>query len=263
MIDIYTEIASLSKKGISFAICTIVETEGSVPRHAGTKMLVYADGTHTGTVGGGEIEDKVSKEAIKAMQTGLPTMGEYSLMPDKDDPSSGLCGGKVKIYIEPVIPAEKLVIFGAGHVGKAVAALAKLLNLRVIVCDDRDGMCNKEVFPNGDEFFEVEMAKLPDLVNIDVRTYLIVVTRGADVDIEGLPALLKTQAKYIGVMGSKRRWEATERGLFEKGVDPEALSRIKRPIGLDIKGETPEEIAVSILAEIIQVKHENVSKKES
>ena len=254
MDEIYSEIAGLVTRGVAFAICTIVETEGSVPRHIGSKMLVDADGRCTGTVGGGEVEEKAIKAAIHSIQTGQPVLIEYSLMAG-DNLSAGLCGGKVKIYIEPVIQGEKIIIFGAGHVGKALAPLAKLLNFHVLVCDDREGSCNSSVFPDADEYFEMDMAKLPDMVSIDQRTYLVLVTRGADVDIEGIPALIETNAGYIGVMGSRRRWDATEKGLIEKGVHSEALVRIKHPIGLDIKAETPEEIAVSIMAEIIQLKY--------
>ena len=226
MDEIFKNIADLITKGTAFAVCTIVETEGSVPRHIGSKMLVSIDGITTGTVGGGEVEEKATKAALNSIQSGLPVMIEYSLMTD-DNPSAGLCGGKVKIYIEPVIQGEKLVIFGAGHVGKAVAPLAKLLKFHVIVCDDREGSCNSTVFPYADEYFEMEMAKLPEFISIDSRTYLVLVTRGANVDIDGLPALLETNARYIGVMGSRRRWDATENGLIQKGVDPASISTDK------------------------------------
>jgi len=254
MNDIFQRVNEIIEKGETAALCTVVETIGSVPRHAGSKMLVFPDGRIQGTIGGGEVEEKVIQVAKQALKDGHPQFVDYSLMKD-DKEAAGLCGGSMKVYIEPIIPNEKVIIIGAGHVGKSVAHLAKWLNFRVIVSDDREGICNDDVVPDADAFLEMPMEEIPENIDIDSKTYLIIVTNGADRDIKGLPALLKTDAKYIGVMGSKKRWETTYQGLIEAGVSKEVITRIKSPIGLDIHAETPDEIAVSIMAEIIQRRH--------
>ena len=262
MNDIYRKLNKVIELGERTVLCTVVETSGSVPRHAGSKMLVFPDGHIQGTIGGGEVEERVIQVAKQALKDGHPKFVDYSLMRAENE-AAGLCGGSMKVYIEPIIPNEKVIIIGAGHVGKSVAHLAKWLNFRVVVSDDRDGICNDNVVPDADTFLEMPMEEIPENIEIDSKTYLIIVTNGADRDIKGLPALLKTDAKYIGVMGSKKRWEATYQGLIEAGVTTESISRIKTPIGMDIHAETPDEIAVSIMAEIIQRRHVTNRKKLS
>jgi xanthine dehydrogenase accessory factor len=247
---IYESISKAINEGKPVAFCTVVETNGSVPRHAGSKMLVYADGSRYGSVGGGEVEERTIKAARESLLDGHPALVDFSLNQSALEPA-GLCGGNVKIYIEPILQVVKMIIYGAGHVGKAVAHLAKWLNFRVVVSDDREGSCDSAIIPDADMFLPMAMEVTPHHFEIDSNTYLVLVTRGADVDIKGIPSLLKTDAAYIGVMGSRKRWEFTRKGLLEAGVTEEEISRIKTPIGLDIHAETPEEIAVSILAEII------------
>lgn len=256
MNDIYQKLSEIIGKGETTALCTVVETYGSVPRHAGSKMLVFPDGHIQGTIGGGEVEERVIKVAKQAMMDGHPQFVDCSLMKEDDD-AVGLCGGSMKVYVEPILPNDKVIIIGAGHVGKSVAHLAKWLNFRVVVSDDREGICKENVIPDADALLEMPMEEVPENIEIDSNTYLIIVTNGADRDIKGLPALLKTDAKYIGVMGSKKRWQATYQGLLEAGVSKELISRIKSPIGMDIHAETPDEIAVSIMAEIIQRRNIN------
>jgi xanthine dehydrogenase accessory factor len=251
MNDIYQKLNKIIETGEITALCTVVETFGSVPRHAGSKMLVFPNGHIQGTIGGGEVEERVIQVAKQAMKDGHPQFVDCSLMKSDND-AVGLCGGSMKIYIEPIIPNDKVIIIGAGHVGKSVAHLAKWLNFRVIVSDDREGICNENVIPDADAFLEMPMEEIPENIDINSNTYLIIVTNGADRDIKGLPALLRTDSKYIGVMGSMKRWQATYQGLIEAGVTEESILRIKTPIGMDIHAETPDEIAISIMAEIIQ-----------
>jgi xanthine dehydrogenase accessory factor len=150
------------------------------------------------------------------------------------------------------------LIIGAGHVGKSVAKFGKLLGFQVLVSDDRAELCTPEEFPEADQLFAVPMQVIAEHVEIDPRTYIVIVTRGSEVDVAGLPALLQTQPAYIGLIGSRRRWEATRQALLAQGISEEDLKRIKCPIGLDIHAETPDEIAISILAEIIA--HKNAPK---
>ena len=171
-----------------------------------------------------------------------------------------MCGGQVEIYMEPIIPKSTLVIVGAGHVGQAVAHLAQWLDFRIVVSDDRPEFCNPETVPNAEEYFPVPLEELSEKMKITPWTYVVMTTRSVDVDVPGLPGLLDSPAAYIGVIGSRRRWETTRKQLISTGEDPEKIERVRSPMGIKINAETPEEIAVSIMAEIIQIRHGKVQE---
>jgi xanthine dehydrogenase accessory factor len=257
--QIYHKIQDAIDQSEPVALCTIVESHGSTPRHGGSKMLVYpadAPGQFRifGTVGGGEVESRVIQEALQALKDGKNRLLRYEMVdPRAGDP--GVCGGQLEVYVEPILPKPCLVVIGGGHVGKAVAHLAHWLGFRVAVCDDRAEYCTAQENPDADEFYPVAMGELPSHLRITPNTYLVCTSRGAVVDIPGLPPLLDTQAAYIGVIGSRRRWTITRQGLQAAGVSAEKIDRIHSPVGLELNAETPEEIAVSILAEIIQVRN--------
>ncbi len=237
----------------SAALCTVVRSEGSTPRHMGSKMLVMPDGSFVGTVGGGDLEHRVLAEARRSLSDRKPRLLRYSLAdPERGDP--GVCGGQVEVFVEPLLPPSTLVVVGAGHVGKAVAHLAKWLQFRVVISDDREEFCNKDAVPDADDFIVCAMKDLPDRLEFDRSTYVALTTRGSSVDVPGLPALLRSPAAYIGVIGSKRRWATTRKELVTAGVTEEQLGRVRSPMGLELRAETPEEIAVSILAEILMVR---------
>src|SRR5512136_1639313 len=251
--SIFTALAELEKTGQPAALCTVVKTSGSTPRHSTSKMLVYPDGSILGTVGGGELENRVRLEALAALQDGKPRNLAYTMAdPARGDP--GLCGGQVEVFVEPILPSPVLVVVGGGHVGKAVAHLAKWLGFRVAVSDDRPEFCTPEANPDADEFYPVPLAELPLNLNISPQTAIVLTTRGSNVDVAGLPALLDTQAGYIGVIGSRKRWKTTVNELNQQGISADKLARVHSPIGLGIGAETPEEIAVSILAEILMLR---------
>jgi len=253
MQSIYQAIFELERKNESAALCTVIKSEGSTPRHAGSKMLVFPDGNFIGTVGGGELENRVIKAALNSLNSGRAEMLSYSMAdPARGDP--GVCGGQVEVFVEPIFPPGTLVVIGAGHVGKAVVHLAKWLGFRVVVCDDRAEFCTPEVIPNADAYYPVTMDKLPENIQIDHRTILILTTRGSNVDVAGIAPLLDSAAAYIGVIGSRRRWATTAKALLEKGVPNEKIERVHSPMGLELHAETPEEIAVSILAEVLMLK---------
>jgi Xanthine and CO dehydrogenases maturation factor, XdhC/CoxF family len=173
------------------------------------------------------------------------------------DPSRGdvgVCGGQVEVFVEPILPHQVLVVLGGGHVGKAVAHLAKWLDYHVVVSDDRPEFCTPEAIPDADEFYNVQMAELPLHMKITQQTTLILTTRGNNIDVAGLPALMESKAGYIGVIGSRKRWSETVKSLNELGISDDQLKTIHSPIGLGIGAETPEEIAVSIMAEVLMVR---------
>lgn len=250
---IYQALAELETKNEAAALCTVVRSQGSTPRHSASKMLVYEDGRSIGTVGGGELENRVYEEAIQALIDGQPRFLEYN-MADPARGDVGVCGGTVEVFVEPILPAPTLVVIGGGHVGKAVAHLGKWLGFRVAVSDDRAEFCTPEENPDADDFYPIPMENLPEQLKITPRTYFVLTTRGVVVDAPGLPPLLDSPAAYIGVIGSKRRWKMTVDKLRELGVAEEKIARVRSPIGLELQAETPEEIAVSILAEILMLR---------
>jgi len=253
MTSIYQALADLEKNNRSAALCTVTKSEGSTPRHVGSKMLVYPDGSFTGTVGGGELENRVIKVALESLVSFEAQTLFYKMSdPSRGDP--GVCGGQVEVFVEPILPAASLVVIGAGHVGKAVVHLAKWLGFHVAVCDDRKEFCNPEATPGADEYFPVAMGNLPEKLKITNRSFIVVTSRGSGVDAEGLPSILESNAAYVGVIGSKRRWATTVAALKEKGVSAEQLAKVHSPMGLELQAETPEEIAVSIMAEVLMVR---------
>ena len=222
-------------------------------------MLVYPDGNFIGTVGGGGLENSVMDEARKALADGQPRYLHYN-MSDPSRGDVGVCGGQVEVFVEPILPAPMVIVIGAGHVGKAVAHLAKWLGFRVAVSDDRPEFCTPEAIPNADAYYPVPMAELTEHVKVTRQTFLVLTTRGSDVDAAGLAPLLETEAAYIGVIGSKRRWSETVKLLKEQGVPAQKIERVHSPIGLELQAETPEEIAVSIMAEILMIRDKGTGK---
>jgi xanthine dehydrogenase accessory factor len=251
--SIYRAITELEETNQPAALCTVVKTAGSTPRHDTSKMLVYPDARILGTVGGGEMENRVIKEALSAISDGKSRLLKYSMTdPKRGDP--GVCGGQVEVFVEPIQPRPVLVVIGAGHVGKALAHLAHWLGFYVVVNDDRPEFSTPEAVPHAHEYHPVPLSELPQHLTITPWSYLVLTTRGSNVDVVGLPALLETPAAYIGVIGSERRWATTRKHLKEAGISDELLNRVHSPIGLELNAETPEEIAVSIMAEIIMLR---------
>lgn len=251
--SIYQALAELENTQQPAALCTVVRASGSTPRHSTSKMLVYEDGHTLGTIGGGELENRVFEEAIQSLIDGKPRLLEYNMIdPARGD--VGVCGGTVEVFVEPILPPPTLVVVGGGHVGKAVAHLAKWLGFRVVVSDDRPEFCTPEAVPDADAFYPVPLEKLTEHFEVTHQTYFVLATRGVVVDAPGLPSLLDSPAAYIGVIGSRRRWKTTLDKLKEMGVPEEKIARVHSPIGLELQAETPEEIAVSILAEILMLR---------
>jgi len=249
---VFEAVVAAQREGRSAALAIVTATQGSVPREAGSKMLIWPDGSIVGTVGGGQMEALVIAEGQAAKRDGQPRTMRYNLS-DLESGDPGVCGGTVHLFIEPLLPPPTVLVIGCGHVGKAVAELAKWMEYRVIVSDDRPGYATPEAIPGMDGYVEAPPAELPERVAIDRRTYITALTRGLPVDERLLPALLATEAPYIGLIGSRRRWALTIEALAEQGVDRATLARVHSPIGLELQAETPKEIALSILAEIVMV----------
>lgn len=251
-IQVTETLLRIQKEGLQAALATVINVQGSVPRHVGSKMIIWPDGSIVGTVGGGQMESRVIQDGIRAIQTGSPTIVEYALN-DIGAGDPGVCGGTLQIFVEPLITAPTLLVIGGGHVGKALAEVAKWAGFRVILSDDRPEFCNEQVVPGLNGYLNVPPSEVAHHMTIHANTYIAAVTRGLPVDEKLIPALLETDAAYIGVIGSRRRWALTVQALEKKGIPREALSRIHAPLGLELNAETPQEIAISILAEIIMI----------
>ena len=235
--------------GEPVVLATVVDTEGSVPRHAGTKMVIDAAGATVGTIGGGRVEQQIRDDALDVLGRRRPELRSYALHdPEEGDP--GICGGTMSVYLEPYMTPHTVFVIGAGHVGRAVVDLASWLGFRTVVVDDRAELVEEEAQPNADIRFAGTVAEALVAHPITGDTSVVVVTRSHELDAEITPLVAATPARYIGVMGSRRRWSETLRAIEEAGAS-DGLDRIHNPIGLDIGAESVEEIAVSILSEII------------
>lgn len=212
-------------------------------------MLIRDDGSRLGTVGGGEMESRVVDVAVEAMADGQPRLLTYRLVdPSTGDP--GVCGGEMDVYVEPYMDTASLLIIGAGHVGRAVCELAQWTGWDVHLWDDRPEQLEElddAVTPHGGELSEV-LADIP----LDARSAIVMVTRNVPLDVELIPEVVKQPAAYIGLMGSARRWSTTKKLLIDAGCSEDEISRISTPIGLEIGAETPEQIAISIMAEVVR-----------
>lgn len=240
------------RAGETAAMATIVSARGSTPRAVGAKMLVYRDGSIRGTIGGGEMEQRVIQEARAALEAGQPRMAHYELR-EVEAGDVGACGGENDIFIEIIGARQELLVVGAGHVGLAVAELGAFVGMNVVVVDDRAEYANAERFPRAKAIIVgdvgAELARYP----ITRQSHIVIVTRGHQQDEIALAAVVRSKAAYIGMIGSRRKIAQVYKALEAQGVEREWLERVRAPIGLDIGSETPEEIAVSIVAQIIAV----------
>ncbi len=249
--SLWAKVASSLEAGRTLAVATVVHTRGSVPRQAPARMLVHADGTTEGTVGGGEMEARVVAEAEDLLRSTDTTRTLRYTFVDPGRGDVGVCGGEVEIMVEAVRPATRVVVVGAGHVGREVVALCHWMGFETVLTDDRAEPCSPETAPGADRYVVCPMAEIPERVVIDGSTFVVLTTRSIHVDLGGLPSLLECVPRYLGVIGSKRRWRTTSERLRAAGVSDEAVARVTSPTGLELEAETPKEIALSIVAEIV------------
>jgi xanthine dehydrogenase accessory factor len=254
--SIYSELHQIIKEGRQTVLCLVTKTTGSTPRHAGSKMLVMADGSFSGTIGGGEIEARVIQESIALFQTGRTKSLSYDLVSPQDgDP--GICGGTVEVFLELIGVANRIIIIGAGHVGQAVSSLSKWMDLPTIIMDDREEIINLLPDMIADQVLLEKPENLLNSLKLTPFDYVIMTTRGYDFDIKILPDLIRSAVEYIGVIGSKRRWLTTKKYLLEHGFNEADLGKVYSPIGLNLNAETPKEIALSIMSEIYSIKNKS------
>jgi xanthine dehydrogenase accessory factor len=254
MTDIYQEIVKIKEEGKEAALVTIVAASGSTPREEGAKMLVRPDGSISGTIGGGSLEAQVINEAVQVIRLGKPKRLHMSLTAKEAEEAGMICGGDLEVFIEPITTAPSLYIFGGGHISLPLAKTAKLLGFRITVIDDRAEFASPERFPEAESVLAGDFTKTFPKLKIDKSSYIVIVTRGHQNDELVLEWAIGTPAKYIGMIGSQTKVKTIYSHLLAKGMSQERLDSVHSPIGLEIGAQTPEEIAVSILAEIIKVR---------
>jgi xanthine dehydrogenase accessory factor len=239
-------------RGDSVALVTVVRSQGSTPQRAGAKMLVWADGRTLGTIGGGCYENDAFWKAREALSSGRPSLLHFELNDDFAQENGLICGGRMDVHIDPLTPSPRLFIIGAGHVGFHLARIAGDVGFRIHIVDDREKFANAERFPGADVVVEpiptwLHRAEIPS------SSYVVVVTRGHQHDLDAMRALAARDLKYLGLIGSRAKVARIYDALLEEGMPPECLQRVHAPIGLEIGAVTPAEIAISILAELIAV----------
>ncbi len=254
--DIYSEIVQLRANGRRGAIATIINVRGSIPSFETAKMLVRDDGSICGTIGGGCVEAEVWQAAREVMEEEKPRTLTFNLNNNPKYDSGLVCGGTLEVFVEPVLPVSVLYLFGAGHVSYSIHRIARIAGFDSVIIDDRANYANAERFPDAREIiaeeFDDAIAKLDALPNpIGESSYIVIVTRGHKDDMRILRWAAGTSARYIGMIGSQRKVIAIYRELVAEGTDPSRLERIHAPMGIDIGAVTPEEIAVSVVAELI------------
>jgi xanthine dehydrogenase accessory factor len=251
MDNIYIKLAELKKANTPCVFCVITSTQGSTPRKAGSKMIVLADGSILGTVGGGTIELEVIKEAMGLFKTGEPLYKQYQLV---EELHMG-CGGNMEVYLEPQLCAQRLVIFGAGHVGRALGKYASTLGFHIVFIDNRPDIYKEFELP-GAECIAGDYIKCIEELPFDENTYIVICTPKHLYDEVVLGAVAHKAHTYLGMMGSTRKVaEARKKMVSEKLMTEEELDTVNMPIGTDIKVETPEEIAISIVGKLIDTRN--------
>jgi xanthine dehydrogenase accessory factor len=257
--EVFTALAEALERGEEVALVTIVAAHGSTPQRVGAKMLVYPDGRTVGTIGGGCYENDAFWKAREAITNRRPVNVKYELNDDFAQETGLVCGGQMEVFIEPVEASPDVYVFGAGHVGYFVAKLAHEVGFRVHVIDDREKFASSERFGEGIDVIVDNIPEWLEAHTLPPTAYAVIVTRGHTHDLDALRALSATPLRYLGLIGSKAKVRRIFDALQEEGTAPEALQAVHAPIGLDIGAITPQEIAVSIVAELIAAKHGKIA----
>jgi len=260
--DVYEEVVRLRRLGQKCALATIVEVNGSIPSYESAKLLVREDGSMVGTIGGGCVEAEVWNAARDVMQTERPRHMNFTLGQDAAYDNGLICGGQLSVFVEPVVPQPRAFIFGAGHISKSISKVAAIAGFATVIIDNREAFANRERFPEADEVHAEEYEDVFPKLPIRDTSYVIIVTRGHRDDMRVLRWAAQTSAKYIAMIGSKRKVIGVVKELEREGFPRAAFERIFAPMGLEIGAITPEEIAVSVVAEMIALRRAPESESE-
>lgn len=256
--DIFAEVARLRKEGRKGALATIIQVQGSIPSYESSKILVRDDGSIVGTVGGGCVEADVWAAAQDVMREERPRRLHFDLNNNPKYDEGLICGGSLDIFIEPILATPTAYIFGGGHISLSVSRMANLAGFDTTVIDDREAFANPKRFPEASGTYAGPWDEIFPKLNINNFSYVVIVTRGHKGDLECLRWAVGSPARYIGMIGSKRKVISTFKELEKEGVPSEKLEQVHAPIGLDLGAITPEEIAVSIIGQMIAVRRNAV-----
>jgi xanthine dehydrogenase accessory factor len=252
--DVYEELLRLRKLGQKCAIATIVQVRGSIPSYESAKLLVREDGSMIGTIGGGCVEAEVWEAAREVIEKEQPRHLSFNLGQDAAYDNGLICGGQLDVFVEPVLPVPGAFIFGAGHISKSISKVASLAGFATTIVDNRENFANRERFPEAAEIYAEEYEEVFAKLPVNETSYLIVVTRGHRDDMRVLGWAVSTKARYIAMIGSKRKVINVVKELEKQGIASESFARVFAPMGLEIGAVSPEEIAVSVVAEMIAVR---------
>jgi xanthine dehydrogenase accessory factor len=252
--DIYAEIAKLRKEGRKAALATIIQVQGSIPSYESSKILIRDDGSIVGTVGGGCVEAEVWSVAQDVMREEKPRRLHFNLNAQPEYNNGLVCGGSLDIFVEPILATPTLYLFGGGHVSLSISKVAQVAGFETVVSDDREAFANRQRFPDALETHAGEWSTIFPQLKLNEFSYLVIATRGHKGDLECLRWAISTPARYVGMIGSRRKLIEFYKVLEAKGVTSEQLERVHSPVGLDIGALTPGEIAVSVVSEMIAVR---------
>ena len=251
--DLFEEIVKMRRAGQRGALATIVHTNGSIPSYESSRMLVREDGSIAGTIGGGCVEADVWAAAKDVMQKEAPRKMVFNLNNEASYDNGLICGGTLEVFVEPILPQPVVILFGGGHISTALAKAASAAGFGVSVVDDREAFANAERFPMAQEIF-TSYEDAYEKIQPNASTYLVIVTRGHRDDMRVLAWAVRTDARYVGMIGSKRKVLSVYKALEAEGYKPDEFERVYAPMGLEIGALSPEEIAISIVAELIAVR---------
>jgi xanthine dehydrogenase accessory factor len=252
--DVFEELIRLRNLGQKSALATIVQVKGSIPSFESAKLLVREDGSLVGTIGGGCVEAEVWNAAREVIATGKPRHMSFSLGQDAAYDNGLICGGQLDVFVECVSPQPSVIIFGGGHISKSLAKVLEMAGFRVTVSDNRETYANRDRFPEAADVFAEEYEDLFPKLTVNESTFIVIVTRGHRDDMRVLRWAVGTPARYISMIGSKRKTISVVHELEKEGIPRSAFENIFAPMGLDIGAESPEEIAIAVVAEMIAVR---------
>lgn len=261
MLEVYRQLLNVASRGERAVLATVISSRGSAPRTSGAKMLIKGDGTIVGTIGGGGVEKQVVETAMAVISSGESQIVHLDLS-GRGEEATMICGGQMDVFLDPIEGLETLYLFGAGHIAQSTAAIARMLGFRVVVIDPRPEYNNRDRFADADALIVEDYDSAFPKLSVDEGSYIVIYTPGHRLDEECLRFALGTEAKYVGMIGSKKKVKELEERLLRKGISRQQLDRVNAPIGLEIGAETPEEIAISILAEIVKVKRRAPPQRE-
>jgi xanthine dehydrogenase accessory factor len=251
-LELYEEIARLLRSGRTVAVATLVRSQGSTPRRSGTKMIVVDDGTARFSIGGGAFEAMVIEDARAAIRAGRGCEKEYRFKETGEGALGMVCGGSARVLFEVVAPPAALMVFGAGHVGREVVHLAVRLGFETTVADDRPAWLDAARFPEGTRLVLVGHDYAEGMPALRPASCVAILTRCHRTDLAVLRHVAGGDPAYVGLIGSRRKAATIRSRALDQGVPAAILERLHAPIGLPIGAETPAEIAVSIMAEIVR-----------